>query len=162
MADTSSNSTITIKKGKRGAIQADTIGQVFTRTYTWTCANGTDEVNDTKVLGRSPAGCLLLGAYTKANAAATVGSGVQFGISANANGAGGSAAIAGVANNTNVNYTYNAAATATQVAGASLTSDGYLVATTIGANNVVAVTKTATLVFVSVDPESAPYSTFAV
>lgn len=162
MADTTSNSTITQKKAVKGAQLSDTIGQVFTRTYTWTCANGTDELNDVKVLGKHPKGCFILGAYTKANAAATVTSGVSFGVSANANGAGGSAAVAGVANNTNVNYTFNAAATATQVAGASLTADGYLVATTMGANNVVAVTKTATIVFVNVDPETATFSTFTI
>lgn len=162
MADTTSNSTITQKKSRRAMTQADTIAQIGSRTINWTVANGTSEIADTKVLGRIPAGCVLLGAYTKANAALTVTTGIEYGISANANGAGASVAIANLANNGNVNWTWTPAAAVTQAAACNATSDGYLVATFRTANNVVAATVTTTFVFVAVDAAAAPYSTFTI
>jgi hypothetical protein len=162
MADTTANSTITAKKLKKGVPACDTIAQIGTKSFTWTVANGTSEVADTKVLGKIPAGCSLLGAYTKAANAMTVTTGIEYGISANANGAGASVAIANLANNGNVNWTYQPAAAVTQAAASNATTDGYLVATFRGANNVVATTVTTTFLFAAVDPEVATYSTFTI
>jgi hypothetical protein len=159
MADTTANSTIVQKKSRRAAAQVDTIGGITTRTYTFTLANGTSEIADFKILGRTPAGSSLLGVYSKAANAITANCAIEWGISATANGASPSVAVANVANVPGVNTTWQPAATGAGAA-ACTTSEGYLVATFRAANNVVATTVTATAVFVGVLPDEPTYSTF--
>lgn len=160
MADRTANSTITQKKGKKVAAAPDTIAALGTRTFTWTVANGTSEVADSFVLGKIPAGCAVLGAWTKSSANLAANVAIEYGISASANGASPSVAIANVANNGAITWVYTAASTTANTTVANAVNDGYLVATIRTANNTVAATVTTTFLLAAVEAESAPYSTF--
>jgi hypothetical protein len=159
MADLTATSTITAKKERRAAMLSDTIGQTRTMTYTVALPNPANTA-DTVTIGAFPAGCALLGVFTKANAAAASGCGIEYGLSANANGAGASVAVANVANGANTAWTYSPAAATANVGTQSSTADCYLVATIRGANTAAVHTLTITAVVCALDPSASPYSTY--
>lgn len=160
MADITSTTTVTEVKERRVATQADTIGQLCTRTFTAKLpnpANATDFV----VLGKIPAGCAVTGVYTKANAAIASNTGIEYGIASTANGVTGLTVMAAnvAAGVSNVAWTYSPAASGANSVPVS-SNDTYLVATVRGNSTTAVHTLTVTAVCVAIEPEVAPYSTF--
>jgi len=160
MADLTSTANVVVGRTRRGAHQGDTIGGVFARTYKWTLPAAAAS-GDAVPFGQAPQGCFLIGVYTKANVASNANCAIQYAITANSNGAGGNIAVANVANNLNTTaHLYTAAVSAN--AATNATSTEYLAGQIVTAGAANAATMITTFLFMGVNPDTAPYSTFTI
>jgi hypothetical protein len=162
MADITSTSTITELKERKAAHQADTIGQVCTRSFTVKLPNPANTA-DFVVIGKIPAGCAVSGVYTRANAAIASNTGIEYGISSTANGVTGLTVMGAnvAAGVSNVAWTYTPSAIGANSVPVSA-NDTYLVATVRGNATAAIHTLTVSAICVAIEPDVATYSTFTI
>lgn len=148
--------TTAIKKSVRPATQADTIGQVISRTFTISVpasvgANDTSELTGVKL----PAGCVVMAAYAKASANGAANSGITLTSTTD------NKAFVAAANANNVADSWTTLTLVT--ANCFSTVDQTITLGCSGANavNTSAWTGTITLVLAPVGYPAAPYSTFS-
>jgi hypothetical protein len=148
-------------KSKKGAHQGDTIGEVYTKTIRFTIPANT-AANDTAVVGKLPAGTVVLNAWGYANA--NVGTANVVATLATTT----AAALVTFAANTMTTAVAvrtaaaNAVITANATAFAGTVGDEDLTVTVTGATQANAITLTTTLLCFNATPDVAPYSTFSV
>ena len=143
-------------KPVRGARQSDTIGQLFTRTFSFTIPAGTTATTGELTGITLPANMCVTGCHTKSSLASTANSTVAFSTTTGAKVFG--AATALVASNTTTQHTPHAVTTP-----AATPAGDSTVTVTIGtATEANAVNVTCTVVGYSLDATVAPFTTFTV
>ena len=155
MADLTANSSVKVKRGRHNATQADTIGQVFTRTATFVFPNPSN-IADTIAIMPVPPNTVIMGVSYKTEANLTANVGIELNVTANANGAGGVLLMANAANNFNITQAFSAAANYAHLS----TGQQYIAVVPRVANNAVSTMATVTALMVSLGDETATYATY--
>lgn len=141
-------------KPSRGARQSDTIGELFTKTFSFTIPAGSTATTSELAAIKLPANACILGVYSKSDIASTANATVAYSTTTGSKVFGAAAAM--VAANTTTQHTPHTVTTAACTPAGESTVTVTLAATESNAVNI-----TTTIVGFVLDAVTAPYTTFS-